>query len=431
MHDATARLRTLLLADISQVSTQEPLTRALKAAPKAVTMASALSFWMVWVALAAAWAWAHGAAPGFLAEASALAVAPALASLMLLPSCNQNLPGVVSVGAWVVAAMGLVAGGGGALSPLVAVFAVAPAIALALGRGQRSLVLTGVASAAAYVIACSVAFLEARPSALLGPFPEFLSAGALLLAAGLVTLGVGARRRPVSEPSLARRVAEVSHELRTPLTHIIGFAELIEKQLFGPLGERYVEYAGLIRRSGSQLLELVNDQLEVSRIEAGRYQLDLETFDARAIVEEVVRVSADAAARKSIALSAWTPPVALNVRADAAALRRMLTNTVGNAIKFTPEGGRVILAARGAGDVVVLETLDNGPGIPADERDLLGEAFERGAGGALASGTGLGLSLVRALAELHGGRLSFHDAPGGGALVRIDLPVLVLANSAQ
>jgi cell cycle sensor histidine kinase DivJ len=269
-----------------------------------------------------------------------------------------------------------------------------------------------------------LALLETQPTVLLGAFPEILSVAALGFAAALVAR----ERRPAPEKpareQLSRRIAEVSHELRTPLTHILGFAELIETQIFGPIEPRYVEYAGLIRRSGSQLLELVNDHLDISRLDAGKYELELEDFDARAIVNEAVRMAADSASRKNIALAAWTPDAPLNVRADARALRRMLINTLGNALKFTPEGGRVVVAARAVGGMLVLETIDNGPGIPSNERARLGQAFERGASGGGAEGAGLGLSLVRAMAAGHGGTLSFHDAPGGGALVRIELPIL-------
>jgi cell cycle sensor histidine kinase DivJ len=102
----------------------------------------------------------------------------------------------------------------------------------------------------------------------------------------------------------------------------------------------------------------------------------------------------------------------------------MLINTLGNAIKFTPEGGRVIVSAAAAEGALQLDTIDNGPGFPPGDREKLGRPFERGAGGARAEGTGLGLALVRELARLHGGSLSLLDAPGGGAQVRISLPVL-------
>ncbi|MEQ1493895.1 MAG: HAMP domain-containing sensor histidine kinase, partial [Terricaulis sp.] len=208
------------------------------------------------------------------------------------------------------------------------------------------------------------------------------------------------------------------------LTHILGFSEMIERQIFGEVGARYVEYAGLIRKSGTHLLGLVNDLLDLSRIDAGKFDLALGTFDARVVIEDVVRVSVDSAEKKQIALGMLTPDAPLSVHADDRAVKRMLINTVSNAIKFTPEGGRVMVQASEVNGVLQLDTIDNGPGIPEAERAILGQAYERGSGGARAEGTGLGLSLVRALAALHGGTLSFHEAPGGGALVRITLPVL-------
>lgn len=222
----------------------------------------------------------------------------------------------------------------------------------------------------------------------------------------------------------SERVAEVSHELRTPLTHILGFAEMMQTQIFGPLSDRYLEYAGLIRTSGANLLDLINRLLDLSKVEAGRYELEYEQFDAREIVREVLRVSQGAAEPKRIALSEDLPDEPLKVRADPRALRQMLINTVGNAVKFTPEGGHVAVQARAEDGKLVLDTIDDGPGIPVEERARLGRRYARGAGAKNTQGTGLGLALVRAFAELHGGALSFHDAPGGGALVRIEMPVM-------
>ena len=315
-------------------------------------------------------------------------------------------------------AAGLVAGSGGATSPLAASFIVAPAWAVALGR--RWAPETGAAAVLAYALAA--AFSGMHRGGDLGALPEILSVAALAFAAGLMAIGQGARG--VSFGAASQRIAEVSHDLRTPLTHILGFSEMIERQIFGELSARYVEYAGLIRRSGNHLLELVNDLLDLSKIEAGRYDLELEAFNVSDVVAEVVRLSNDSAERKQIAIGVVTPPEPLQVRADVRAVRRMLMNVVGNAIKFTPEGGRVMVTASAAQGALVIETIDTGPGIPVEERETLGQAYERGSGGARAEGTGLGLSLVRALAALHGGALSFHEAPGGGALVRITLPVL-------
>jgi signal transduction histidine kinase len=248
---------------------------------------------------------------------------------------------------------------------------------------------------------------------------------AMMVVAYLAFAGwVAASRRAPSGERVERRIAEVAHELRTPLTHILGFSEMIERQIFGPLNEKYIEYAGLIRSSGVHLLALANDMLDLSRIDAGRYALNLEHFDVRTVVDEVVRLSSLSAAAKSIELVTASPDTVLLVHADRQALTRILINTVGNALKFTPEHGRVTVRLTSVGGMLVLDTIDTGPGIPQAERDRLGRAFERGAGSLGVEGAGLGLSLVRALAALHGGKLSFHEAPGGGALVRVTLPVL-------
>jgi len=362
-------------------------------------------------------AWLNGGERSAVAGASALAMGPALAGFILAPQLGRKAVDLGWLTAWVFAAVGLVAGSGGALSPLASLFVVPPALALALGR--RWVPEAGAAGVMGYAGAAVLAL--GVPDLGVEPFPQLMSVAALALAAGLMAVGQSGGGR---DAAMSRRIAEVSHELRTPLTHILGFSEMIERQLFGEIGARYVEYAGLIRRSGAHLLGLVNDLLDLSKIEAGRYDLALEEFDIGAVVEEVVRLSLDAAEKKQIALGMVTPQPPLAVRADERAVKRMLINTVGNALKFTPEGGRVMVIAEAREGALVLETIDTGPGIPEAERETLGRAYERGAGGARAEGTGLGLALVRALARLHGGDLSFHDAPGGGALVRVTLPGL-------
>src|SRR5262249_48936034 len=136
------------------------------------------------------------------------------------------------------------------------------------------------------------------------------------------------------------------------------------------------------------------------------------------------RASQISAQAKAIALSLSAPENPLFVHADRRALVRILINVVGNALKFTPENGRVEVRVFAENSALVLETVDNGSGISAVEKTRLGRAYERGESGSGIEGAGLGLSLVRALATLHGGHLSFHDAPGGGAIVRVTLPVL-------
>jgi len=363
-----------------------------------------------------------GAERAATAQAAALAMAPALMGFIIAPQLGRKWVDAAFLFVWLAAGVGLVAGAGGTLSPLAILLVLPAAMALVLGRRWAPEV--GAASVLGYALAAWLG--RDGPAGELGPLPEILSVLALAFAAGLMALGQG-ERAAAREEAIGRRIAEVSHELRTPLTHILGFSEMIERKIFGEVSDRYVEYAGLIRRSGTHLLGLVNDLLDLSKIDAGRYELVLEDFDVRDVVEEVIRLSTDAAEKKQIVLGMLTPETPLNVRADQRALKRMLINTLGNAVKFTPEGGRVLLSAAEADGALVLETIDNGPGIPAEEREKLGRAFERGSGGARAEGTGLGLALVRALADLHGGALSFHDAPGGGALVRVTLPVLISA----
>lgn len=220
-----------------------------------------------------------------------------------------------------------------------------------------------------------------------------------------------------------RRLAELAHELRTPLTHIIGFADVMRQRLFGQMNPKYGEYVELIHTSGQNLLSLTTRLLDLARLELGKFELQREEFDVAGVAEEVVRLSGETAGAKGIDLALEPVSLPLLINADVSAVRQILVNLVANATKFTPAGGRVRVRAYAHEGVLRLEVEDNGPGIPPAERTKLGSAFERGSASVGADGVGLGLSLVRAFAELHSGTLSFHEAPGGGALVRVDLPV--------
>ncbi|MBC7769652.1 MAG: HAMP domain-containing histidine kinase [Phycisphaerales bacterium] len=383
-------------------------------------LALALWLWLGGIALAALFSWLMGAEIRLLGPAVALGLAPALAGFILLPQLGKKPVDAVFVAVWLISGVGLVAGSGGAASPLAVMLVIAPALTLALGR--RWAPEAGAAAALGFAVAAALApFADAAE---VGAFAEAVAALSLAFAAGLMALGQP-ERGAAREDAIGQRIAEVSHELRTPLTHILGFSEMIERQIFGEIAERYVDYAGLIRRSGTHLLGLVNDLLDLSKIEAGRFDLVLEDFDVRAVVEDVVRVSLDSAEKKQIALGMVTPEAPLLVRADERAVKRMLINTVGNAIKFTPEGGKVMVHASVVDGALRLDTIDNGPGFPEADREKLGRPYERGTGGMRAEGTGLGLALVRALCDLHGGAMSLLDAPRGGALVRISLPVIL------
>lgn len=401
------------------MSTKSAVTIPAKAAPRPFGIALALWAWAIGVVFVGIVSGLNGAKIGPLATACALALAPSFTGFILLPRLGSRWGALSFVWVWLLTAIGLISGTGGAGSPLTVMLLIAPAAALALGRPWAP--EAGAAAVLGFALAAFLAGMEVRPE--LGPFPETLAVVAIALAVGLMALSRQSPA-PARAQAMGERIAEVSHELRTPLTHILGFSEMIERQIFGELSTRYVEYAGLIRKSGTHLLGLVNDLLDLSRIDAGRYEIETGDFDVRGVVEDVVRLSIDGAEKKQIQLGMVTPEAPLLVHADARAVRRILINTVGNAIKFTPEGGRVMVVAEARDGALVLDTIDNGPGIPEEDREKLGQAYERGSGGARAEGTGLGLALVRALATLHRGTLSFHDAPGGGALVRVTLPVL-------
>lgn len=380
----------------------------------AATVAWTGWFWTAGVVAAAFAGVLGGGERPDVAAAAALALAPALAGFTFLPWVGLRWAALGLILVWLVALSGLVAGTGGWGSPLVVSLLIPVVMARTIGRWTR---IAAIGAVLGYAATGASTLMYAG----LGWFTVVLTVWSLLLGGWLLGFAQRGERR---EQAMSQRIAEVSHELRTPLTHILGFSEMIERQIFGEVGARYVEYAGLIRKSGAHLLGLVNDLLDLSRIDAGKFELALGEFDVRDVIEDVVRVSVDSAEKKQISLGMLTPDAPLKVRADDRAVKRMLINTVGNAVKFTPEGGRVIVQASVVSGALQLDTIDNGPGIPAAERETLGQAYERGSGGARAEGTGLGLSLVRALANLHGGTLSFHDAPGGGALVRITLPVL-------
>lgn len=223
----------------------------------------------------------------------------------------------------------------------------------------------------------------------------------------------------------SRVLANVSHELRTPLNAVIGFSEIMVERLFGPLSDRYVDYARSIHDAGNHLLDMIGDLLDVSRIEADRYELTLESLDVREVIASalaLVRVGAD---EKGVSLTAVMPPHPLRVRADRRALKQITLNLASNAIKFTPSGGAVTVAATALGHELELVVADTGLGIAPEDLARLGRPFEQaGEAGQRAQGTGLGLSLVRALTELHRGHMTLESRLGTGTAVTLKMPVV-------
>lgn len=228
-----------------------------------------------------------------------------------------------------------------------------------------------------------------------------------------------------------RFLANMSHELRTPLNAVIGFSDMMRQGLFGPLTPKYAEYAASIHEAGGHLLDLINDVLDVSKIEAERYELALEKFDAREVLSAAVALVRVQAADRNVELAAVLPVEPIPVTADRRALKQIALNLLSNAIKFTPSGGSVTVAADAVGPYLELVVSDTGVGIAPEDIARLGRPFEQAGGSEQkAQGTGLGLSLVRALAELHGGRMSVESTLGEGTAVTVRLPVVVLQRPA-
>ena len=225
----------------------------------------------------------------------------------------------------------------------------------------------------------------------------------------------------------SRFLANMSHELRTPLNAIIGFSEVMEREMFGTLGSpRYQEYAGLIHESGSHLLELINGLLDMSKIEAGKFDLYEELFELGEATQGAARFVSLAAERAGIILKVSVTPQAKLAFADKRAVKQILVNLLSNAIKFTPPGGEVAVRAMTEGAAVLLIVADTGTGIAAEDLARLGKPYEQAASPGK-GGTGLGLSLVKALAGLHGGEAMLASVLGEGTAVTVRLPHAAVA----
>ena len=220
-------------------------------------------------------------------------------------------------------------------------------------------------------------------------------------------------------------LANMSHELRTPLNAIIGFSEIMESGMFGPLGtEKYHEYCTDIRDSGQYLLDVINDILDMSKIEAGRIRLDFEDLSLDTLLNEATRVVGARALDKQLELKARISPE-LRLRADRRALKQVVLNLLSNAVKFTPVGGRVTVRGRATNHCITLAIADTGIGIAKDALARLGRPFEQVESQLVKShhGSGLGLAISKSLVELHGGRMRIRSTLGKGTLVVVRLPL--------
>ena len=220
-------------------------------------------------------------------------------------------------------------------------------------------------------------------------------------------------------------LANMSHELRTPLNAIIGFSEIMESGMFGPLGaEKYNEYCSDIRSSGEYLLDVINDILDMAKIEAGRIRLDFEELDLDGLLTEAIRVVSARAQDKQLELVTKISPE-LGLRADRRALKQIMLNLLSNAVKFTPAGGRITVRGRAADGCIVLAIADTGIGISKDALARLGRPFEQVESQLTKThhGSGLGLAIAKSLVELHGGSMRIRSRLGQGTLVVVRMPL--------
>jgi signal transduction histidine kinase/DNA-binding response OmpR family regulator len=218
-------------------------------------------------------------------------------------------------------------------------------------------------------------------------------------------------------------LSTMSHELRTPLNAILGFSDLLPDERYGPLNERQRRYVAHIHTSGKHLLNLINDILDLSKIEAGRLELAFESVRVETSFREVLDTLRPLADKKSHTLSQHVENDP-HVRADATRFKQVLMNLVGNAIKFMPEGGHIELMARFVEGEIRVEVRDTGPGIPAEEQKRIFESFYRlRQSEKSAEGTGLGLAITQRLVELHGGELRLESEVGHGSCFYFSLPM--------
>jgi CheY-like chemotaxis protein/nitrogen-specific signal transduction histidine kinase len=220
-------------------------------------------------------------------------------------------------------------------------------------------------------------------------------------------------------------LASMSHELRTPLNAVIGFSDVLLDRMYGEINERQDEYLHDIRNSGRHLLELLNEILDLSKVEAGQMVLEPSTFGVSSVVESTLAMVRERATRHAIALSVQIADDIDTIEADELRFKQVVLNLVSNAVKFTPDGGSVSVRAYREGTDLFVTVTDTGIGVPLEDQERIFESFQQGRRGApKEEGTGLGLTLSRRLVELFGGRLWLKSTPGSGSTFGFSVPGL-------
>jgi signal transduction histidine kinase len=216
----------------------------------------------------------------------------------------------------------------------------------------------------------------------------------------------------------------MSHELRTPLNAIIGFSEVLSDRMFGELNEKQEEYLQDIHASGQHLLSLINDILDLSKIEAGRMELELTDFHLPTAIDNALILVRERAGRRGIRLSSTLDESLDTIRADERKVKQVLLNLLSNALKFTPEGGRIEVRAELNEAMVAISVTDTGVGIAPEDQEAIFEEFRQvGTADKKVEGTGLGLALSRKFVELHGGRIWVKSHVGEGSTFTFTLPM--------
>jgi signal transduction histidine kinase len=218
-------------------------------------------------------------------------------------------------------------------------------------------------------------------------------------------------------------LANMSHELRTPLNAIIGFSEVLLQGIFGEMNAKQREYQEDVLTSGQHLLTLINDILDLSKIEAGRMELELTTFSLADALDSGLTIVRERAARHGIRMQAILASDIGTVEADERKVKQILYNLLTNAVKFTPDGGSVDIAARRQNGQIEIEVKDTGIGIAPEDQTRIFEEFRQVGRERSREGTGLGLTLTKRLVELHGGRIWLESEPGKGSTFTFSLPL--------
>jgi signal transduction histidine kinase len=233
------------------------------------------------------------------------------------------------------------------------------------------------------------------------------------------------RQLEIADRHKSEFLASMSHELRTPLNAVIGFSEVLLERMFGELNPKQDEYLQDILTSGRHLLSLINDILDLAKIEAGRMELDVTDFHLPQAIDNSITLIRERAARRAITLGVEVDPRLGEIKGDERKVKQVLLNLLSNAIKFTPEGGKVGVQARLADGFAEVSVTDTGVGIAPQDHEAVFEEF-RQVGSDYAKkheGTGLGLTLSRRFVELHGGKIWVKSQLGQGATFTFTLPV--------